>query len=55
MLAKLMSLFLLGLIRALTGARLVTNEPHAFPGPQASVYVVMKVKAQRNIYRVPVQ
>ena len=37
------------------GVRLITNEPHAFPGPRPSVYVVMKVTAQRNIYRVPVQ
>jgi hypothetical protein len=42
-------------VGALPGARLVTNEPQAFPGPHPSVYVVMKVTAQRNIYRVPVQ
>jgi Tol biopolymer transport system component len=42
-------------VAALPGARLVTNEPHAFPGPLPSMYVVMKVTTQRNIYRVPVQ
>jgi Tol biopolymer transport system component len=42
-------------VGAVPGARLVTNEPHAFSGPHPSVYVVMKVMAQRNIYRVPVQ
>jgi serine/threonine protein kinase len=42
-------------VGALPGARLVAKEPHAFPGPNPSVYVVMKVTAQRNIYRVPVQ
>jgi eukaryotic-like serine/threonine-protein kinase len=42
-------------VAALPGARLVTNEPHAFPGPNSSMYVVMKVTTQRNIYRVPVQ
>ena len=44
-----------GAVGALPGARLVANEPHAFPGPNPSVYAVMKVTAQRNIYRVPVQ
>jgi len=42
-------------VGALPGARLVTNEPHAFPGPHPSDYVMMKVMTQRNIYRVPVQ
>jgi hypothetical protein len=42
-------------VAALPGARLVASEPHAFPGPHASIYVVMKTMAQRNIYRVPVQ
>jgi eukaryotic-like serine/threonine-protein kinase len=42
-------------VAALPGARLVTNEPHAFPGPHPSMYVVMKVTTQRNIYSVPVQ
>ena len=42
-------------VGALPGARLVTNDPQAFPGSHPSVYVVMKVTAQRNIYRVPVQ
>jgi eukaryotic-like serine/threonine-protein kinase len=42
-------------VGALPGARLVTNEPNAFAGPNPSVYVVMKVMTQRNIYRVPVQ
>ena len=42
-------------VAALPGARLVTNEPRAFPGPHPSMYVVMKVTTQRNIYSVPVQ
>jgi hypothetical protein len=42
-------------VRALPGARLIANEPNTFPGPDPSVYVVMKVVAQRNVYRVPVQ
>jgi eukaryotic-like serine/threonine-protein kinase len=42
-------------VRALAGVRLVTNEPHVFSGPHPTVYIVMKVTAQRNIYRVPVQ
>jgi Tol biopolymer transport system component len=41
-------------VAVLPGARLVVNDPHPFPGPSASSYVVMKVTAQRNIYRVPV-
>jgi hypothetical protein len=42
-------------VAALPGARLITNEGQAFPGPGPSAYVVTKVAAQRNIYRVPVQ
>ena len=41
-------------IGALPGARLVAKEPHAFPGPDPSVYAFMKVTTQRNIYRVPI-
>jgi hypothetical protein len=42
-------------VAALPGARLITNEEHAFPGPSPSVYAFMKVTTQRNIYRVPIQ
>ena len=41
-------------VAALPGARLVTTEEHAFPGPNLSTYAFMKVSTQRNIYRVPV-
>lgn len=39
----------------LPGVRLITDEPHAFPGPDPSTYAFMKVTTQRNIYRVPVR
>jgi hypothetical protein len=42
-------------VAALPGARLIANDRQAFPGPLPSMYVVMKVTTQRNIYRVPVQ
>lgn len=42
-------------VGALPGARLITSDLQAFPGLDTSVYVVMKVKAQRNIYCIPVQ
>jgi hypothetical protein len=42
-------------VGALPGARVVTAEEHAFPGPNASMYAFMKVSTQRNIYRVPIQ
>jgi WD40 repeat protein len=42
-------------VAALPGARLVTTEEHAFPGPNLSTYAFMKVSTQRNIYRVPIQ
>jgi hypothetical protein len=41
-------------VEAMPGARLISNEPHAFPGPGPSTYAFMKVTTQRNIYRVPV-
>ena len=41
-------------LAALPGARLVSDQP-VFPGPDPSVYAYMKVSANRNIYRVPVQ
>ena len=40
-------------IAALPGARLVA-EGYVYPGPNPSVYAVVKVSTQRNIYRVPV-
>ena len=40
-------------VAALPGARLV-SEQSVFPGPNPSVYALMKVSAQHNIYRVPV-
>jgi hypothetical protein len=42
-------------VGTLPGVQLIANEPNPFPGPRPSVYVVMKVTAQRNIYRIPVQ
>jgi serine/threonine protein kinase len=41
-------------VAALPGARLISEESGVFPGPNPSVYAVMKVSTQRNIYRVPV-
>jgi len=41
-------------VAALPGAQLVPND-FAFPGPNPGLYAFMKVSAQRNIYRVPVQ
>jgi hypothetical protein len=40
-------------VAALPGARLLSEEP-IYPGPNPSVYALMKVSTQRNIYRVPV-
>jgi len=40
-------------VAALPGARLVA-EGSVWPGPNPSVYALMKVATQRNIYRVPV-
>jgi hypothetical protein len=37
----------------LPGARLVSDEPNVFPGPDPSIYAFTKVTTQRNIYRVP--
>ena len=41
-------------VAALPGAQLIPQEG-AFPGPHPGIYAFMKVSAQRNIYRVPVQ
>jgi Tol biopolymer transport system component len=41
-------------VAALPGARLISEESGVFPGPNPSVYALMKVATQRNIYRVPV-
>jgi Tol biopolymer transport system component/tRNA A-37 threonylcarbamoyl transferase component Bud32 len=41
-------------VAALPGARLVAEGDWVFPGPDPSIYAVMKVNTQRNIYRVPV-
>ena len=35
------------------GARLVSDQPNVFAGPDPSVYAFTKVTTQRNIYRVP--
>jgi Tol biopolymer transport system component/tRNA A-37 threonylcarbamoyl transferase component Bud32 len=40
-------------VAALPGARLLTEEPNVFPGPDPSIYAFTKVTTQRNIYRVP--
>jgi Tol biopolymer transport system component len=39
-------------VATLAGARLLTNEPHAFPGPDPSLFAFTKVSTQRNIYSV---
>ncbi len=39
----------------LPGARLISTESGAFPGPMPAVYAFMRVTTQRNIYRVPVE
>jgi Tol biopolymer transport system component len=41
-------------VAALPGARLISEDSGVFPGPNPSVYALMKVATQRNIYRVPV-
>ena len=41
-------------VAALPGARLISEESGVFPGPNPSLYALMKVSTQRNIYRVPV-
>ena len=41
-------------VAALPGARLVSDDPSVFPGPDPSTYAFTKVTTQRNIYRVPV-
>jgi serine/threonine protein kinase len=42
-------------LSAFPGARLISEEQHAFPGPLPSVQAFMKVSTHRNIYRVPVR
>jgi hypothetical protein len=41
-------------VAALPGARLVADKD-VYPGPNPSIYAYVKVSAQRNIYRVPLQ
>jgi Tol biopolymer transport system component/predicted Ser/Thr protein kinase len=41
-------------IADLPGARLVTESPDVYPGPDPSIYTFLKVSTQRNLYRVPV-
>jgi eukaryotic-like serine/threonine-protein kinase len=41
-------------VAALRGAARLSDEEHAFPGPDPSLFAFMRVSAQRNIYRVPV-
>lgn len=41
-------------VAALPGARLISEQERAAPGPSPSTYTFVKVAAQRNIYRVPV-
>jgi eukaryotic-like serine/threonine-protein kinase len=42
-------------VAAVSGARLVSDDPNVFPGPNPSVYAFTKMSTQRDIYRVPVQ
>jgi Tol biopolymer transport system component len=39
-------------VAALPGARLVSEQAHAVPGPSPALYAFTKVSSQRNIYRV---
>jgi hypothetical protein len=41
-------------VAALPGAQLVSHDA-VFPGPNPSIYAVMKLTTQRNIYRVSVR
>jgi len=41
-------------VAALPGARLVTDDDSAFPGPDPSIYTFTRQTTHRNIYRVPV-
>jgi hypothetical protein len=41
-------------VASVPGARLVSDEPNVFPGPDPSIYAFTKITTQRNIYRVPV-
>ena len=41
-------------VAALPGARLISEEPRLFAGPNPSIYAFTKITTQRNIYRVPV-
>ena len=40
-------------VAALPGARLISDAGGAYPGPDPSVSVFLKVTTQRNIYRIP--
>ena len=42
-------------LAAAPGARLVSDEPEVYPGPDPSIYAFTKVTTQRNIYRVRVE
>jgi Tol biopolymer transport system component len=42
-------------VAALPGARLISEQDRSVPGPSPSIYAFVRVSAQRNIYRVPVQ
>jgi serine/threonine protein kinase/Tol biopolymer transport system component len=42
-------------VAAFPGARLVSDEPNVFPGPDPSIYAFTRVATQRNIYRVSVR
>jgi eukaryotic-like serine/threonine-protein kinase len=42
-------------VRALRGARLISDHERTYPGPDPSLYAFISVSTQRNIYRVPVR
>ena len=42
-------------VAAVPGARLVSDEDGAFPGPNPSIYTFTRRTTLRNIYRVPVR
>ena len=41
-------------VAALPGARLISDAAGVYPGPNPTVYALLKVSTQRNLYRVPV-